>query len=100
MAARVSSPATTVGTPAFLMPNSVPTCWLCVHVRPWSVLTATAGSPSEPTPPKYTVPFAPMPTDGSASLAVVPGTPRTVQDVPLSVLTATAAVAPQDRLGR
>jgi hypothetical protein len=96
----LSSPATTDGNTAFLTPRSEPSVCGVDQVEPWSWLTATAGRPSEPTYPKYTVPLDPTPTDGSASLGLLPGTLFSVHDVPPSVLTTTAALLPQALLGR
>src|SRR2546422_2522231 len=98
-AARVGSPATTSGKAVCFTPcvppvgcgaTNAPTFTGLDQVRPLSWETAISGRLLPSSPPKYTVPSVAMPTEGSQMPALMPGTRRTVQVMPLFSETATA----------
>src|SRR6267143_2371336 len=102
------SPATTSGKAVCFTPCVSPVCCGATnaptftgldHVWPLFLETAISGRLLPSSAPKYTVPSVAMPTEGSQMPALMPGTRRTVQVMPLFSETATACKPLQPLLG-
>src|SRR5712692_9740219 len=102
------SPATTSGKAVCFTPWVSPVCCGATNAptftgldqfRPLSWETAISGKLLPSSAPKYTVPSVAMPTEGSQMPALMLGTRRTAQVMPLSSETATACLPLQPLLG-